>query len=92
MAIILPGAKLDNRAVGTVLADGQEVGRTMQCCHCGCHWVWVHGSGKTRSWCLSCQGFTCGSERCTRPLPHISWKERLELNEKDRVKYPLNFK
>ena len=33
---------------------------TLQCVHCGGHWVVRHGSGIKRGWCMSCNGPFCG--------------------------------
>jgi hypothetical protein len=36
-----------------------EVG-TLQCAHCGMHWVPAPGSGRVRGFCQNCNGFVCG--------------------------------
>ncbi len=36
-----------------------EIG-TVQCCHCGGHWIPKPGSGRTRGWCQNCVGPICG--------------------------------
>jgi hypothetical protein len=90
MGVIIPGASLDKRAVGTILADGVEVARTMQCIHCGFHWIWQPGSGKSRPWCIHCQGFSCGKPECVRPMPHKSFKQKLEEHHSDPAKNKLD--
>lgn len=37
---------------------------TMQCVHCGKHWISVRGSGKRRGFCQKCMGITCGNRMC----------------------------
>ena len=37
---------------------------TLQCVHCGAHWIVKPGSGRKRGFCLKCMGPTCGSPRC----------------------------
>ena len=50
--------------------DGPEqVFDTVQCVHCGRHWVWKHGSGKRRGWCTKCNGITCGHPGCDACVP-----------------------
>lgn len=33
---------------------------TLQCCHCGGHWIPKPGSGIVRGWCMNCNGPVCG--------------------------------
>ena len=42
---------------------------TLQCVHCGAHWVVRPGSGRVRGWCLKCCGPTCGQGRCDECIP-----------------------
>lgn len=63
---------------GYVIIDGKEAGETLQCCHCGKHWLVVRGSGKRRGFCLKCCGPTCGKPGCDRCVPLES---RLEFCE-----------
>lgn len=37
---------------------------TLQCVHCGKHWMVVRGSGIRRGFCTKCGGVTCGAHRC----------------------------
>jgi len=39
-------------------------GDTIQCCHCGMHWIFKPGSGRVRGYCLLCNAITCGHPRC----------------------------
>lgn len=56
------------KAAGIVVAssyDGPVVERdTLQCVHCGGHWIVVVGSGRKRGWCKHCQGPLCGKRQC----------------------------
>jgi hypothetical protein len=54
-------------------------GDTLQCCHCGAHWVPIRGSGKQRGFCMKCMQVTCGKPECIECLPQ---EKMLELIEK----------
>ena len=43
---------------------------TLQCCHCGAHWVVSPGSGRRRGWCMKCGDVTCGEQRCDQCTPY----------------------
>lgn len=42
---------------------------TLQCCHCGKHWIIKPGSGNRRGFCLRCNRPTCGDHRCDKCVP-----------------------
>lgn len=42
---------------------------TLRCCHCGCHWEVVAGSGIERGFCTRCVGYTCGKPACMACVP-----------------------
>mgnify|MGYP001581023598 CR=1 FL=1 len=67
------------RPAGAIIVDGHQVADTMQCCHCGEHFVMVRGSGRRRGFCLKCKGVTCGKDTCCacRPI-----EQRLEERER----------
>jgi len=45
--------------------DGRKDSRdTVQCAHCGGHWVPEPGSGRRRGWCFRHAGPLCGARRC----------------------------
>lgn len=71
-------AKFERRAHGAILADGKEVGHTLQCPHCGGHFVSRTGSGARRTFCTPCSAVTCGNPACDACLPH---EKRMELIE-----------
>jgi len=50
---------------------------TYQCVHCGLHWHPQPGSGKTRGFCMSCNGPVCG-KKCEACIPH---EKQLEARE-----------
>lgn len=52
------------RIAGGIMVDGQQVGETLQCVHCGMHWDRVPGSGRQRGFCLKCNGVLCGKREC----------------------------
>ncbi len=55
-------------------------GDTLQCCHCGCVWIPIKGSGIPRGYCLHCAQVTCGKPECHVCLP---FEKKLELIEKN---------
>lgn len=59
--------------------DKGDVFDTLQCAHCGAHWVPIPGSGRARGFCLSCDGVTCGQRPCeTRCVPYEKMIEDAE--------------
>ena len=62
---------------GTILADNKEIGNTIQCVHCGNHFLMVRGSGVTRGWCMRCNGIVCGPQ-CSECVP---FDRQLEIME-----------
>lgn len=56
---------------------------TVQCCHCGGHFVVRPGSGRRRGFCCRCGHATCGSERCDVCVPHEAWLENQEQGKPD---------
>lgn len=59
-----------DKAGGFIIIDGQEVASTLQCAHCGVHWIAIKGSGKVRGYCYSCRKVTCGAEKCHVCIPY----------------------
>jgi hypothetical protein len=68
---------------GHIIIEGQEIADTLQCCHCGHHWIPVKGSGRTRGFCTKCNGVTCGRPECMECVPY---EKRLDLYEKGKLK------
>lgn len=58
---------------------------TIQCVHCGRHWVPQPGSGRTRGFCMRCNGFICGPE-CQECIPVEQMLENIEQGR------PLNYR
>jgi hypothetical protein len=50
---------------------------SLQCVHCGCHWVPQPGSGKVRGFCTRCHGPVCGPG-CAECVPTEQLLENLE--------------
>ncbi len=79
---------------GYVFTTDRETGRTverstLQCKHCGRHWVPQPGSGRKRGFCTVCMGPTCGP-KCLAGVSACIPQELLVQNiEKGR---PLDFK
>lgn len=61
---IFGDTKFERKPSGAILLDGIEVAHTLQCCHCGCHYVSIKGSGIKRGFCLKCMKTTCGNHEC----------------------------
>ncbi|MBA2706338.1 MAG: hypothetical protein H0U59_00855 [Gemmatimonadaceae bacterium] len=61
-------------------ADGStSEADTLQCAHCGMHWMVDPGSGKERGWCGRCSAALCGKKRCfARCIPMEMELEMLE--------------
>lgn len=74
-----PKAKYERKPSGIILVNDVEVAATLQCCHCGKHFVSIKGSGKRRGWCLRCNKITCGNPACD---PCIPFEEKLNIMEK----------
>ena len=70
------------RPSGTVCIttpDGGETQHdTLQCAHCGRHWVVLPGSGRVRGFCLKCMKPTCGAPECDACDPVEAKLQRLE--------------
>lgn len=49
---------------------GEIQADTLQCCHCGNHWIPVKGSGIRRGWCHRCGKVTCGAPGCDACVPY----------------------
>jgi|SRR3972149_5074974 len=77
------GAKYEHKASGYWIVDGVEVAATIQCCHCGMHYVSIRGSGKTRGFCMGCMRPTCGKKQCD---PCLAFEKRVDLLEKGKIK------
>lgn len=59
---------------GGIIVDGVHVADTIQCAHCGKHWIPVKGSGKIRGFCTKCNAKHCGEPVCWECKPY---KKRL---------------
>jgi hypothetical protein len=81
MAEGIAGARAERRAHGHIIIDGSDVADTLQCCHCGAHFVSIRGSGTRRGFCLNCMQVTCGSKRCD---PCVPFEKRLDEYEKGK--------
>ena len=72
------------REHGGLIVDGKQVGSTLQCPHCGGHFLIVPGSGKRRTFCMRCHAITCGAPSCD---PCIPLEARLEFKEGTKTSY-----
>lgn len=70
-------AKHERHPHGVIFLNGREVASTLQCPHCGGHFVSRKGSGVQRSFCLRCEAVTCGAPACmTGCTPFVAALER----------------
>ena len=76
--------KFERHPHGVILIDGQEVGHTLQCPHCGGHFVSRPGSGARRAWCPRCKAVTCGEPRCDVCVPEEEQLLYAEGNRKGK--------
>lgn len=53
---------------------------TLQCVHCGGHWVYEAGSGRPHRWCMNCAGPTCSEPHCIQHC--VPEEKRLEEIER----------
>lgn len=70
------------KEAGIIIVDGKQVASTKQCCHCGCHFVMIKGSGKLRGFCTKCAEVTCGKIGCCTCVP---FEKKLELVEAGKL-------
>ena len=69
-------AKHEPHPHGIIFQNGVEVASTMQCCHCGAHYVSRKGSGIRRGFCLRCMQVTCGKQECIECKPFAAELDR----------------
>lgn len=60
---------MSDKIAGYIYFDGIEAGETLQCCHCGAHFIRRVGSGIIRGYCLKCCKSTCGKKECNFCYP-----------------------
>ena len=64
-------AKHEAHPHGLIFVNGREVAATLQCPHCGGHFVSRKGSGHRRTFCLRCKAVTCGAHACDSCRPWV---------------------
>lgn len=72
------------KEAGGIIIDGVQKGSTLQCPHCGCHFISVPGSGITRAFCFGCMAVTCGRNECNTCIP---LEAQLEHREGSKTQY-----
>jgi hypothetical protein len=70
------------KPAGTIIIDGHETAETMQCVHCGRHWIRRRNSGKMMGYCMNCGGVFCPDSKCRECL---HFKKKLELYEQGKL-------
>lgn len=82
--IIKPGivdeyedARYEQHPHGLIFVNGREVASTLQCPHCGGHFISRTGSGHRRTFCTNCKAVTCGSAACDPCRPWLEGMQRL---------------
>lgn len=63
---------------GGMVIDGVQTSSTLQCPHCGAHFISMPGSGKRRTVCLKCMQVTCGKPVCDACVPLEAQLEHAE--------------
>lgn len=58
---------------------------TIQCVHCGGHWVAQPGSGRIRGFCQNCMGPVCGPG-CAECIPTDLYLTNLEKGRPDNFR------
>lgn len=83
--ILEPGEdfKAAKNPSGHILIDGKVTCDTIQCKHCGHHYISVKGSGKLRGYCTKCNGWLCGAPACLLECSHF--EKKLEQYEKGKI-------
>ena len=79
----LGDVQFEKKPSGVFIVDGNEAGHTLQCCHCGAHYVSIRGSGIRRGFCKLCNQVTCGKEVCNMCVP---FEEKLNIMEGKKLK------
>lgn len=69
-------AQFERHPHGLIFVNGKEVAATLQCPHCGAHFISRRGSGHRRTWCFSCHAVTCGHPACDPCRPFVAALER----------------
>lgn len=69
-------AQYERRPHGLIFVNGKEVAATLQCPHCGAHFVSRKGSGHRRTYCFGCKAVTCGRVACDPCRPFVAGLER----------------
>ena len=81
--IILDGEpEFSRKQHGALISNGIEVATTLQCPHCGGHFISYKGSGIQRTYCLKCSGVTCGRPECYECFPI---EKQLDMAEKGLI-------
>lgn len=75
---------VSRRAHGASIETGPDINGeinqdTLQCPHCGMHWVPQPGSGRRRGYCFKCSGVLCGRGKCAAEC--IPQEAQVELIE-----------
>ena len=63
---------------------GMTAGETVQCVHCGGHFLCSPGSGKIRGWCPRCNGYVCGPQ-CEECVPQELRLERMDAGIPEEI-------
>lgn len=64
-------AKHERNPHGIIYSNGREVATTLQCPHCGGHFISRKGSGHRRTFCMKCMAVTCGAAACDPCVPFV---------------------
>ena len=80
--LLLPGDPEFSHTMqkGSIMIGGKEVAMTLQCCHCGGHWIPIRFSKRVRGFCRNCMAPHCGKPSC---WPCVPAEKKLEKIESD---------
>jgi len=71
-------AKHESKPHGIIFSNGKEVASTLQCPHCGGHFISYKGSGKRRIFCGYHMAVCCGEPLCP-PCPKLAGEIKLGI-------------
>lgn len=73
-----------SREHGGFIENGLQIASTLQCPHCGGHFISTPGSGIRRTFCTRCHAVTCGHRNCDECIP---FEAKLDFVEGTKTSY-----
>lgn len=75
----------ERKISGAAIINGNQVADTIQCKHCGMHWISLRGSKKRRGFCMKCMGPLCGKKSCMVCVPLMERLKYRGLKKKGKL-------